>query len=279
MPASSGLPAEHSALWRSRPFLAAVSMILSPSPVWLCWNSEIACQLKMINLASCRAGMNDQPRPTIQRSKGSSIEIILKNSCSKSSGMISIEGKSGGVRCGTPGALKSHWPLERWGYIFPWSFPSLLFVGVANYHGITLAIVHRGVEKQNQTQDRYLSFALIFKDTSSKVTFIYPLFILHSASGMLIKSVVLNNCFLSTNSQKAPCCIWYPEGIWKMCVLCGNYFLCHCSCFPHGYVKTTTIHHHAMMVGQMRGDTDGGRKPKLPSPTFNFFKDKYSDFI
>lgn len=153
-----------------------------------------------------------------------------------------------------PGALQSHWPLERWGHIFPWSFPSLLFVGVANYPDISLAIVHRGVEKQKQTQDRYLSFALIFKDTSSKVTFIYPLLILHSASGMLIKSVVLNNCFPSANSQKAPCCIWYPEGIWKICVLCGNYFLCSCSCFPYGYVKRTTVHHHAMMAGQMRVD-------------------------
>lgn len=170
-----------------------------------------------------------------------------------------------------PGGLKEPLAFRKMRLYFPMKLFFFSVCRVANYHDITLAIVHRGVEKQNQTQDRYLSFALIFKDTSSKVTFIYPLFILHSASGMLIKSVVLNNCFPSTNSQKAPCCIWYPEGIWKICVLCGNYLLCYCSCFPQGYVKKTTIHHHVMMVGQRRGDTEGGRKPKLPSPASNFF--------
>lgn len=55
---------------------------------------------------------------------------------------------------------------------------------------------------------------------------IYRLFILLSASGMLIKSVDLNNCFPSANSQKVSWCILCPEGKWKLCVMCGNYFLC-----------------------------------------------------
>lgn len=83
----------------------------------------------------------------------------------------------------------------------------------------------------NQTQSN-LSFAFIFRGTLSKVTSIYPLFISNSASGMLIKSVVLNNCFPSANIQKAPCCILYPEGSREICVLCGNYFLCYCPFFP-----------------------------------------------
>lgn len=41
---------------------------------------------------------------------------------------------------------------------------------------------------------------------------IYRLFILLSASGMLIKSVDLNNCFPSANSQKVSWCILCPEG-------------------------------------------------------------------
>lgn len=57
------------------------------------------------------------------------------------------------------------------------------------------------------------------------------LFTLFSVSGMLIKNVDLNNSFPSANSQKVSWCILCPEGKWKLCVMCGNYFLCCCSFF------------------------------------------------
>lgn len=85
---------------------------------------------------------------------------------------------------------------------------------------------------QDQPRDRCLSFQLLFLEAHCLgVTSIYWLFILLSASGMLIKSVDLNNCFPSAISQKVSWCILYPEGKWKLCVLLGNCFLCWCSFF------------------------------------------------
>jgi hypothetical protein len=76
---------------------------------------------------------------------------------------------------------------------------------------------------------------------------------------MLIKSVNLNNCFPSANSQKVSCCILYPEGKWKLCAVCGNYFLLCCSFLISECVKRVTVCYHEVVVRtDMGAGMEGG---------------------
>ena len=160
------------------------------------------------------------------------IRISLKNSSGDSGNWPSARGTSE-MSHTAPSHSDEPLALRKLQWHFPAAYASFLAPG-KNGQVHPHVSTHRTDKSSTTFKTDVCPLQILFLEAHcAEVMSIDWLFILLSASGMLIKSEDLNHCFPSANSQKVSWCILCPEGKWKLCVVCSNYFLCCCSLSRH----------------------------------------------